>query len=295
MVKVSLPVGIAPIRTVNYHLLKACNMSCRFCFARFADTQGPGKLSCEDSLKLVEMLCQSGFEKINFAGGEPTLAPWLPDLVRRAKSCGLETSIVTNGSKLDDDWLDDLAGSLDIIALSIDSVDPAVQRRIGRVAHNEDPMSAERYLQLAKSIGQRNICLKVNTVVNRHNIHEDFRRFILDMKPERWKIFQALPVAGQNDTGFDDMAVTPEEFESYVSLNCSVEDHRIRVVPENNEAMTGSYVMVSPDGKFYDNTKGRHTYSDPILDVGVEAALKQVDVFPDRFRERGGDWSPKGG
>lgn len=38
-----------------------------------------------------------GFRTINFAGGEPTLCPWLPDLLRRAKELNLTTAIVTNG------------------------------------------------------------------------------------------------------------------------------------------------------------------------------------------------------
>ena len=52
--------------------------------------------------------------------------------------------------------------------------------------------------------------------------------------------------------------------------------------------MTGSYVMVDPLGRFYDNTLGRHRYSSPILDVGVSAALGDVAVYPGRFEERGG-------
>jgi hypothetical protein len=41
-----------------------------------------------------------------------------------------------------------------------------------------------------------------------------------------------------------------------------------------------------PLGRFFDNTTGRHTYSDPILDVGIEAAWAQVQLFEDRFQGR---------
>ena len=56
--------------------------------------------------------------------------------------------------------------------------------------------------------------------------------------------------------------------------------------------MTGSYIMVDPAGRFFDNTKGEHGYSDPILEVGVANALQQVTILPGRFQERGGlyDW-----
>ena len=47
--------------TVNYHLLKACNYSCGFCFAIFEDINGKRELNREESLKLVDLLCQGLF------------------------------------------------------------------------------------------------------------------------------------------------------------------------------------------------------------------------------------------
>ena len=88
-------------QTVNYHLLYACNMSCGFCFATFLDTRESGRaLKKEQALEVVDRLCHANFGKINFAGGEPTLSPHLPDLIRAAKLHGRTTSIVSNGSRL---------------------------------------------------------------------------------------------------------------------------------------------------------------------------------------------------
>ena len=263
-------------------------MRCGFCFATFEDIPGRGQLEREESFELVNLLCQAGFQKINFAGGEPTLLPWLSDLIRQTKSSGLTTSIVTNGSRITSEWLDDLAGSLDIIALSIDSVESGTQRRIGRVVNGKDPIDAPHYRKLGEMIRERGIRLKVNTVVNRANHTEDFRSFILEMKPERWKIFQTLPVAGQNDARISEFIITDSDFEQYVQRNRSVESEGVRVVPEDNELMTGSYVMVDPLGRFFDDVSGTHNYSDPILDIGVAAALKQVEVDAERFELRGG-------
>ena len=276
--------------TVNYHMLEACNMSCGFCFATFRDVPSRHRLKREESLELVHRLCRAGFRKINFAGGEPTLLPWLSDVIRLAKSRGLTTSVVTNGSRITPEWLDGLAGCLDIIALSIDSVDPATQRKIGRVVKRKAPLEAQYYLDLGTMIRERDIRLKVNTVVNRANHTEDFRSFILAIKPERWKIFQALPVHGQNDARISEFHITDREFAGYFERNRSVESSGIRVVPESNKLMTGSYVMVDPRGRFFDNTRGCHTYSAPILDVGVEAALQEVTVDTARFEARGGNY-----
>ncbi len=277
--------------TVNYHLLYPCNMGCKFCFATFLDSrrQGP-PLRRADALELVDCLCHAGATKINFVGGEPTLVDWLPDLIRAAKLHGVTTSIVTNGSRLTEGWLDDIAPWLDIIALSIDSVDPETQRRIGRVEEGKEPISAERYCTLAALIKSRGIRLKVNTVVNAFNADEELWPFVRDLGPERWKIFQALRVEGQNDAAFETVRVTLEQFESYVERNRLVGQCGVTVVPENNELMTASYRMVDPWGRFFDDSQGRHTYSRPILEVGVGAALDEVTFDRDKFVERGGDY-----
>ena len=278
------------VTTVNYHLWKSCNMGCGFCFATFLDLpfQGTAYLPQGDSIRLITRIAGAGFLKINFAGGEPTLCPWLPDLIRHAKSLGLTTSVVTNGSRITDAWLDDLAASLDLLAISIDSVNPERQRNIGRLVNGKPPMTESDYLRIGESARARGVRLKVNTVVNRHNVDEDLLPFIKAMGPERWKIFQALPVVGQNHLRFEEFAITKAEFDLYVERNRSADEDGVRVVPENNDTMTGSYLMIDPLGRFFDNTRGEHTYSSPILAVGVNKALAEVDIFPERFIERGG-------
>ena len=289
-----MPISIE-VPSVNYHLWKPCNMRCGFCFATFDDVKQDalpkGHLSQEDSLLLIDMLAQWGFEKINFAGGEPTLCPWLSELIALAKERGMVTSIVTNGSRITSEWLDGLNGNLDWIALSIDTVDQEKLKRSGRAVQNK-PISRDGYLRIIGRIKRNGIRLKINTVVTSATWEEDFADFIRAANPERWKILQALAVDGQNDGRIDKYAVSVAQFERYVERNRSVESEGIVVVPENNEMMTGSYIMVDPAGRFFDNTQGAHTYSSPILEVGIADALKEVSVNAERFRQRSGryDW-----
>ncbi len=266
-------------------------MRCRFCFATFQDlgqdVLPKGHLPREGCLAVVDALAGAGFEKINFAGGEPTLCPWLPDLIRRAKQLALTTSIVTNGSRITPAWLDRVGGSLDWAALSIDTVDPQKLEETGRTTRS-GPMSEDDYLNVIDTLKERGVRVKINTVVTRSNCDEDLTGFIARARPERWKLLQVLPVRGQNDGLVDDQVVAVEQFDAYVDRNRRVEDAGVAVVPEDNELMTGSYVMVDPAGRFFDNTAGAHVYSRAINDVGVEAALRDVAVDPVRFRSRGG-------
>ncbi|MCY4652963.1 MAG: viperin family antiviral radical SAM protein, partial [Dehalococcoidia bacterium] len=222
-------------------------MKCRFCFATFQDVGKnvlpKGHLTREGCLSVVEALASAGFDKINFAGGEPTLCPWLPDLIRRAKEVELTTSIVTNGSRITPEWLDRVGNSLDWAAVSIDTVDPEKLASSGRTTH-DGPLSEDDYLGVIDLLKQRGIRLKINTVVSRSNCGEALTGFIARARPERWKLLQVLPVSGQNDGLVDDQLVTLEEFAAYVARNQRVEDLGVAVVPEDNGLMTGSYVMV---------------------------------------------------
>ena len=297
MVITNFPDSSQKVPSVNFHLWEPCNMRCKFCFATFQDVKQDmelpkGHLPKEQCLSIVDRLAQAGFEKINFAGGEPTLCSWLPDLIRRSKEHGMVTSIVTNGSRITDQWLDGLNRSLDWVALSIDTVDPEKLKQLGRALRGIDSITEEEYLRIASDIKRYEIRLKINTVVTSETWQEDFTGFIKLAKPERWKMLQALPVKGQNDAYIADFEITTEQFEAYVQRNRIVENDGIAIVPEDNDMMTESYVMIDPAGRFFDNVQGSYNYSKPILEVGVERALEDVSIDSKQFHKRGGryDW-----
>ena len=279
------------VPSVNFHLWQPCNMECKFCFARFLDVKQDivpkGHLNQGECLEVVRLLAEAGFDKINFAGGEPTLCPWLPELIRTAGNYGMTTSVVTNGSKITGEWLDTVAGHLDWIAISIDSVDPVRLAQSGR-ATPAGPLTEQAYLATVNLVKERGIRLKINTVVTSANWDEDFTGFIAKARPERWKILQVLPVAGQNDADIERFAVSAAQFDAYLTRNGSAAPNGTAVVSEDNDSMRGSYIMVDPAGRFFDNVAGKHTYSRPIINVGVVEALKEVAVRPDLFRQRGG-------
>ena len=286
---------VTKVPSVNYHLWRPCNMKCHFCFATFQDIDPQilpkGHLGRENCLIVVHSLAQAGFQKINFAGGEPVLCPWLPDLIQLARKLGLTTSVVTNGSRITQGFLDGIDGSLDWAAVSVDSVNPETLIRTGRVTRS-GPMTSNGYLAAIADLRQHGARIKVNTVVTRSNLNEDMTEFVLEARPERWKLFQVLPVGGQNDGAVDPHLVTADEFEHYVESARRVEVHGVTVVPESNDLMTGSYVMVDPAGRFFDNVAGGYTYSRSIIDVGVEEALREVSIDSEKFLSRDGmyDW-----
>lgn len=273
-------------------------MRCQFCFATFQDVKKSilptGHLPKEQAIHVLIEIAKSGFRKITFAGGEPTLCPWLPELIKVAKQAGMTTMIVTNGSRLNDSFLEQNREFLDWIAISIDSLNPKTNFSIGRAIGGKTPLTAEFYKSVVKRVKHYGYGLKINTVINRRNVDEDMNEFIQFARPKRWKILQALPIAGQNDSSKGDFEISESDFKDFVERHENLSEIT-DLVSESNEQMKGSYAMVDPAGRFFDNIHGCHHYSQPILEVGVENALKQVDYDFQKFASRGGlyDWEQK--
>lgn len=281
------------IPSVNFHLWEPCNMRCKFCFATFQDVKQTilpkGHLLKEKAIRVIEEIAKAGFEKITFAGGEPLLCPWLSDLIKRAKQLGLTTMIVTNGSKLTNQFLLENKKYLDWIALSIDSLEDTTNIAIGRAITGKKPLGISFYKGLVNDIHKYGYGLKINTVVNAVNYTENFNEFIDFAKPKRWKVLQVLPIEGQNDGKIEDFKINSKQFESFVLNHQNIKI----MVPESNEAIKGSYVMVDPAGRFFENSEGKHNYSKQILEVGIENALKMVHYDFEKFINRGGIYNWK--
>lgn len=271
-------------------------MRCKFCFATFQDVKSTilpkGHLDKNSTIQLIDKFVEAGFEKVTFAGGEPTLCKWLPELIERAKDRGLTTMLVTNGSLLTEAYLRKINNKLDWLVLSIDSLNEQTNITTGRTFKSK-PFSEDSYLKIIHDIKQGGIRFKINTVVTSKNHHEDLTHFLKIALPERWKVLQVLPIKGQNDKHFEDFKVSGHLFNNFVMRHKKIEEFGIAIVGETNDLMTGSYMMVDPAGRFFDNTRERYTYSDPILKVGIHTALSQVDHDYKKFIDRGGiyEWS----
>ena len=116
--------------------------------------------------------------------------------------------------------------------------------------------------------------------------------FIRYAKPKRWKVLQVLPMVGQNDNKIDDFKISESEFQFFIDNHSGLQSIT-NIVPETNSQIKGSYAMVDPAGRFFDNVTGTHNYSRQILEVGVTTAIQEVNYDLPKFLSRGGqyDWT----
>lgn len=283
---------IAWLPTVNFHIKRECNMKCRHCFAEFNDMDGE-PISLEDARAIIKEIASiPAFKKITFSGGEPTLYKGIDELLKLAHDKGLKTSIVTNGSIIsqDDDLLKRIATHTDIFSFSIDSFNNELNRAIGRYYSNEKTLSFEKWQEIIHKIRStnKNITIKINTVVTKINYKEKIDDEIEILAPERWKILKMMDIEGQHDENASkEIVPTDNEFNVFVKNNRHNQDW---IVVEGENSMVGSYIMIAPDGTLFNNIGKRHSYSKPILSVGIIKALESTPMIRSAFFGRKGEY-----
>ena len=264
--------------SVNWHFWPWCNMKCKFCFATFNDVK---KVLPKDTALLVPgMLKDVGTEKITFVGGEPMLCPYIGELLMQSKRIGLITKLVSNGTNITEDFLANYGQFIDYITLSLDSSSNKIERELGRGRGNY----VDKIKEIAVIIKEYSIPLQINTTITKLNWQEDMNEIMSELDPIRWKVFQVLKIEGQNSNLVDDLLISHDEFNYFKQKH----HKKRRVIFEDNDLMTGSYIMLDPIGRFFDNTTGKHHYSESIFTVGVLEAFNQITWRKEKFIQRNG-------
>jgi len=263
--------------SVNFHVWAKCNYHCRFCFARFKDCKN--YLSKEETFKIIEDLYTFGVRKINFAGGEPTLCPYLSELLKYSKKLGLITSIISNGSGVTENFILNNHKDIDWLGLSIDSGSESTQLELGRGKGKH----VSNIIKKVKFIKKHPLKLKINSVITALNYKENMGKLLEILKPDRWKVFQVLPIKNENCEYVSDLLISRKQFEFFIKRH-----KKYNPIVENNNLMINSYVMIDPRGRFFQNSSKSYSFSQPILKVGIKTAFKEIHWNYLKFVERNG-------
>lgn len=238
---------------INVHITDKCNYHCKYCFVNF-----PRKdLSLQEAKHIIDEIkhyfsindIRNG--RINIAGGEPMLYPYIDDVIRYIHEQGIKCSIITNGSRLTEDFCKRMAGMLDTIGISIDAATREGNIRVGRcnVGGVPDFDRLECISDMMRSYG---IKLKINTVVSKLNLNEDMASVYRRLKPNKIKLFY-MHVIDNINGDVKTLVPTREEYEDFVMRNM-LED--CDIVIEGPESMENAYFMINPEGEVYMNDNG---------------------------------------
>lgn len=73
-----------------------CQLNCAHCYADSGPRGGHGAMTADDWEDVITQAAAMGVKTVQFIGGEPTLHPALPRLVRHAFDCGLNINVYSN-------------------------------------------------------------------------------------------------------------------------------------------------------------------------------------------------------
>jgi cyclic pyranopterin phosphate synthase len=199
-------------RDINYlriSLTDACNLRCVYCMPEQMTFRPRDELLSDAELRrLITIFGRTGFRKIRFTGGEPTLRPALVDLVRHATlTPGIDsTGLTTNGVLLAGLAAPLRAAGLRSVNLSLDTLDADKFRRITRWGNLPEVLAG---LNAAAAAG---LHIKLNAVVSRGTNDRDdvvaLARFTLE-QPWQVRFIEQMPFG--NNAGFQKKSMVDED------------------------------------------------------------------------------------
>jgi radical SAM protein with 4Fe4S-binding SPASM domain len=158
-----------------------CNLKCAFCYAGSGCTANPTGSDEEMSIDEIKEILwkifhQAKVPSVSFTGGEPTLIPELPELIRYAKDLGMRVNLITNGVKISQSLAQEYADhGLDSAQVSLEGVTAETHDVIVRV-HG----AFHKTVPAVKHLKKTGIHTHTNTTITRANLDEcaEFPRFI---------------------------------------------------------------------------------------------------------------------
>jgi MoaA/NifB/PqqE/SkfB family radical SAM enzyme len=196
-------------RNVFFHILTACNLSCRHCYINPKEhgTEVISRENLENWLKLFQD--KNKETNVIFLGGEPTMHPDLPHAIQFAKKLGYSSVTVDTNGFLFHDFLAEITpNDLDFLSFSLDGPSPEINdmlRGKGVFA------TCTTNLQAAVAAGFN---VSLIYTVSRYNI-QHLHKMVPLLSQWRVKRFfiQVIGIRGKTAiNGADKWQLTPEEW-----------------------------------------------------------------------------------
>lgn len=125
-------------RTAIVYPTYLCNQNCRWCEYAEDNAGIRAMMDGADLRKLIWDLRDLGVRGVEFCGGgEPTLHPLLPELVREMKAEGVSTGVLTNGTRLKGELASALVDCASYVRVGFDSADEAMFNKVKRPKSSE--------------------------------------------------------------------------------------------------------------------------------------------------------------
>ena len=157
---------------VYWDVTPRCNLRCEYCsVAGFYRTAAPPEpLGRKEALAGLDAFALAGVTKLHLLGGEPTLCPWLPDLLAGAEERRIPVVIATNGTSWSERTFHWIARHPPAeICFSIDGCTPAQNDSLRGIGVFERSTAILRWLLEFRARMPRPPAVGVQCTLHRHN------------------------------------------------------------------------------------------------------------------------------
>lgn len=165
-----------------------CNLFCRYCIAYYGGGYSQKNTIEKNTDKLISNLLDSKVIGVLISGGEPTLSPVLPILLKTLSTLPFYITLDTNGVLLPDAVKKVLISSNKIIPrISLDSHIESI--------HNKNRGHFIETKATILSLLSSGVDVRINTVLHRDNCEclLDFGKYLISIGIKKWHIFKLQP------------------------------------------------------------------------------------------------------
>lgn len=282
-----------------------CPLQCPYCSnpLDFAGPRFKHELSTDEWCRVFREAHELGVVQLGLSGGEPTLRPDLPELVRCARQLGLYSTLVTSAYRLKRERLAELkAAGLDHVQISIQAADAELSNRIAGAESYDDKLAA---YQATRELG---FPLTVNVVLHRDNLHqvEALIRLAEQLGAERIELANAqfygwalhnraalMPTRAQLVAGWEVVQRERRRLGSRLEIVWVLPDYHEQYPKPCMGGWGNAYMTVTPAGEVWPcHAAGRITTLTfaNVRDRSLAWIWNQSDAFT---RFRGDAWMPE--
>ena len=233
---------------VDWFITKYCNQSnqCRFCFA--PKNAFPRDATLEEALPICNRLAELGVEVVTLCGGEPTLYPYITEVVEKLHSLGIKLVFYTNATTKYN--ILNLFPYIQILSLPIDAVSPVIVK----VMRGFEQFKAICLLLARLKIDAWHPAVKIGTVVSRVNVNDlkNILQFISDSGVvDVWRLYQFSPYGrGKNNEHL--FLLADDEFNRAVDdIKFLAKGSAINISERSRNNTIGNCHIMDSTGNFY--------------------------------------------
>lgn len=238
---------------INWLVCESCNLDCIYCFANDKMRKKENKMSI---LKTVEHILKLKTMVIGITGGEPTLNPYLYDIIDKLTGkCAI--CIDTNGTlPLSNKLIKKIKESNALVRITIDAFNEATLNKI-RTAKNPNLNQLRNIQTNIEKLKSEDVCFMIHTVITKYNKDEldDVANNLIALGVKRWHLY-GVNYCEKCKKYYDEIRVQKRELEKiYKYLTDKYgEQLNISLYYDEKKYNERAVILVNSDGKFFLDT-----------------------------------------